>query len=505
MSSETIAPQLPSRKETISKGMPLSFVSLGIETWHRVKNQYNQTTMKFSRNKSNSKQDQTDIKSKSIVEGLPTLEFLKEDQSQSLVDEPPKLPPRNDNSTPNDSVSDWVNIIFSKYTQESSENNSLTEPSNKIVSKYTQESSENNNLNEPSNKIVSKYTQQSSEHNILTEPSNKTVECNQYSENVHAGLKSSDLKLLKDFGLSDVFDKDINVPLDNTKEMNTQINDAFFDKCNTPILELPDNNNESLFSFFGADIAHFLDVSSGDPIITTETQTSVSANEDICLNLNDTSLNLFQHESNQTHSTDKPPSITKSNSPQISIQEGRPTDLAASLSLATISSSASTKNEEKSNIIPQSPQNSLKNKQVFENVINDSNANFYSLLSFAKSDVKKKDYKNALKSLRFVIENLGLLDLNDMQILGTKAMVLLEKCANANVDCSIYIAYLYADGIPDIFEEDVTKALHYLLKGDRKNESECIFHAAVIIETIGSSNKEVVHYITKAAKMYLIN
>jgi hypothetical protein len=245
--------------------------------------------------------------------------------------------------------------------------------------------------------IVYDFSPESSE---IREISNKTVK---YDPNANIGFISTDFEWLKDF--SDSFDKS----LDNTENTRMNNNDKYFDKSTTPILKLPDLNNESLFSSLGSDMMQFLNASFDD-ILISEKQTFKKDN--FVQNL-------------------KPHSISKSNS-QNSTQEG-PTGLTTSLSSTTISSSASTKNDEKSN------KNSL-NKHEFEQVINDSNANLYSFLAFAKSDVKRKDYRNALKSLRYVIENMRVLDPKDRQILGTKVMVLLEKCANSNTDSAIYIA-----------------------------------------------------------------
>jgi hypothetical protein len=95
-----------------------------------------------------------------------------------------------------------------------------------------------------------------------------------------------------------------------------------------------------------------------------------------------------------------------------------PSVLTTSLSTTSLTSSASTKNDEKvQNSISNSADIAVNKSPVFVDIINDDNANFHSMISFANSDAKRKDYPNALKSLKYVIENISLLDVNDLHVL----------------------------------------------------------------------------------------
>lgn len=135
--------------------------------------------------------------------------------------------------------------------------------------------------------------------------------------------------------------------------------------------------------------------------------------------------------------------------------------------------------------------------------ISDENARFYSMIAFAKSDAKIRDFKNAIKSIKFVLSNIESLPTSDKQAIGNKIMNLLDFCAKRSSECAVYLGKLHATGIPGVLDADVTKSLQMLLTGDRKNHSDSIYNAALILEDLGSK-KEVVHYLTRAAKLYLL-
>jgi hypothetical protein len=483
-------PPLPQRNEQIlpqqcSKTIPSNLLAVGMEKLRNVKSKYSKNK---SSNGNQEVSDHTNVNSKLLAAVSPT------------------LPPRNDQSTPIDSVHVWMDTIFSQYTEEFTENGTICiniELEHKLPinkSEVTFHNSEELPIKQ------SEEIYRNSEESLMK----KTKESHNSENQMHSSsLDVSDFDMTNDFGLSESIDTSTNAPEKNSEDIHKQIDDQnFMDDyidqythlISLPLkIELPEQDRISLFSSFGSDIAKFLDATSDDisPTRSVEIIQEISSLQP-CL------PELPERNRSQSDSDNHPLSPDGIEiSSQSTIIEG-PTILTTSLSTTSLNSNASTKNDEKGvNIIPNSAEIALTKKHIFVDIINDDNANFHSMLSFANSDAKKKDYKNALKSLKYVIENISLLDVNDRHVLGNKAMILLDRCANNNVDCATYIAHLYADGIHDLFEEDINKSLHYLLKGDRKNDAECVFHAAVILENIGS-NKEVVHYITKAAKMYFI-
>lgn len=130
---------------------------------------------------------------------------------------------------------------------------------------------------------------------------------------------------------------------------------------------------------------------------------------------------------------------------------------------------------------------------------NDPRFRFKLVLNFAVTSLKKKDFKGSLKAIKFMLKNLKTLPEGERMIMGDKTLKILQKCAANDIYCSRYLGDLHLNGIDGILEADPRKALKFLLTGERKNDSDCVYRASIILEDIGSE-KEVLHYLTKAAK-----
>jgi hypothetical protein len=124
---------------------------------------------------------------------------------------------------------------------------------------------------------------------------------------------------------------------------------------------------------------------------------------------------------------------------------------------------------------------------------------FKKLINYATEDSKDENFEKALKGIQNIIKQLPSVNDDEANLIGNCAIRLLEKCAKKDQACWRYLGNLYSTGLPMVLEPDDRKALQYLLTAERKNDPDCVYRAAVLLETIGST-KELIHYIQKAAR-----